>query len=101
MIIKLSKIKKPFIIAELSANHNGKINNIYKLINKAKNSGADAVKIQSYTPQSMTLDCKNKYFYINKGPWKGNYLNELYMKGTTPYLWHKNIFDYAKKKNIL
>lgn len=101
MIIKLSKIKKPFIIAELSANHNGKINNIYKLINKAKNSGADAVKIQSYTPQSMTLDCKNKYFYINKGPWKGNYLNELYTKGTTPYLWHKNIFDYAKKKNIL
>jgi pseudaminic acid synthase len=101
MSIKLNKIKKPFIIAELSANHNGQINNIYKLINKAKKSGANAIKIQSYTPQSMTLDCKNKYFYINKGPWKGNYLNDLYKKGTTPYSWHKKIFDYAKKKNIL
>ena len=80
MGIKLNKIKKPFIIAELSANHNGKINNIYRLINKAKNFGANAIKIQSYTAESMTIDCKNKYFYINKGPWKGNYLNDLYKK---------------------
>ena len=49
----------------------------------------------------MTLDCKNKFFYINKGPWKGNYLNDLYKKGSTPYSWHKKIFDYAKKKNIV
>ena len=98
MSFKLYKIKKPFIIAELSANHNGKINNIYKLINKAKKSGANAVKIQSYTAQSMTIDCKNKYFYINKGPWKGNYLHDLYKMGATPYSWHKKIFDYAKKK---
>ena len=101
MGIKLDKIKKPFIIAELSANHNGKINNVYRLINKAKKSGANAIKIQSYTAGSMTLDCKNKYFYINKGPWKGNYLNDLYKKGSTPYSWHKKIFDYAKKKKIL
>ena len=60
MKFKLSKLNKPFIIAELSANHNGKINNIYKLIDKAKQCGASAVKIQSYTPQSMTLNCKNK-----------------------------------------
>ena len=98
MSIKLNKLKKPFIIAELSANHNGKINNIYRLINKAKKSGAHAIKIQSYTPQSMTLDCKSKYFYINNGPWRGNYLNDLYKKGTTPFSWHKKIFDYAKKK---
>lgn len=101
MSIKLNKLKKPFIIAELSANHNGKINNIYRLINKAKKSGAHAIKIQSYTPQSMTLDCKSKYFYINNGPWRGNYLNDLYKKGTTPFSWHKKIFDYAKKKKIL
>ena len=101
MKFKLSKLNKPFIIAELSANHNGKINNIYKLIDKAKRCGASAVKIQSYTPQSMTLNCKNKYFFINKGPWAGKYLYDLYKKGTTPYLWHKKIFDYAKKKNIL
>ena len=98
MTIKLNKINKPFIIAELSANHNGKINNIYKLIDKAKMCGVSAVKIQSYTPQSITLDCKNKYFFINKGPWAGNYLYDLYKKGTTPYSWHKKIFDYAKKK---
>ena len=97
----LSKLKRPFIIAELSANHNGKINNIYKLINKAKKCGANAIKIQSYTPHSMTLDSKNKYFFISNGPWKGSYLNDLYRKGSTPYSWHKKIFNYAKKKNIL
>ena len=80
MNIRLSKIKKPFIIAELSAIHNGKINKIYKLIDKAKKNGASAIKIQSYTPHSMTIESKNKHFYINKGPWKGNYLFDLYKK---------------------
>ena len=46
----------------------------------------------------MTLNCKNKYFFINKGPWAGKYLYDLYKKGTTPYSWHKKIPDYAKKK---
>ena len=49
----------------------------------------------------MTLDSKNKYFFISNGPWKGSYLNDLYRKGSTPYSWHKKIFNYAKKKNIL
>ena len=101
MSFKLSKINRPFIIAELSANHNGKIGNIFKLINKAKKCGANAIKIQSYTPHSMTIDSKNKHFYINRGPWKGNYLFNLYKKGATPFLWHRKIFDYAKKKKIL
>jgi len=101
MKFKLTKIKKPFIIAELSANHNGKIQNIFKLIDKAKVSGASAVKIQSYTAQSITIECKNKYFYIKNGPWRGNYLYDIYKKGSTPYSWHKKIFEYAKKKNIL
>ena len=101
MSLILSKLKRPFIIAELSANHNGKITNIYKLINKAKKSGANAVKIQSYTPESMTLDVKNKFFFIKNGPWKGHYLNDLYKKGTTPYTWNKKIFNNEKKKKIL
>tara|TARA_B110000037_G_scaffold204233_1_gene248003 strand:- start:274 stop:1299 length:1026 start_codon:yes stop_codon:yes gene_type:complete len=101
MNIDLKKITKPFVIAELSANHNGKIENIFKLIDKAKKCGANAVKIQSYTPDSITLNCKSKYFYIKDGPWKGNYLYDLYQKGTTPYSWHKKIFSYAKKKSIL
>lgn len=98
MKIKLNKITKPFIIAELSANHNGKIKNVFKLIDQAKLCGANAIKLQSYTPDSMTLNCKNRFFYINEGPWKGDYLYNLFKKGTTPYSWHKKIFDYAKKK---
>jgi len=99
--LKLYKIKKPFIIAELSANHNGNIKNIFKLIDEAKNCGAHAVKIQSYTADSMTLNCKNKHFYIRDGLWKGNFLYDLYKKGTTPFGWHKKIFSYAKKKKLL
>ena len=101
MKFKLSKIKKPFIIAELSANHNGNINNIYRLIDNAKKCGANAIKIQSYTAQSITLDCKNKYFYVNNGHWKGNYLYDIYNKGSLPFSWHKKVFNYAKTKNIL
>ena len=101
MKIKLNKITKPFIIAELSANHNGKIKNVFKLIDQAKLCGANAIKLQSYTADSMTLNCKNRFFYINEGPWKGDYLYNLFKKGTTPYSWHKKIFDYAKKKKIL
>mgnify|MGYP005997758013 CR=1 FL=1 len=101
MSFKLSKIKKPFIIAELSANHNGKINNIFRLIDNAKKCGANAIKIQSYTAKSITLDCKNKYFYVKEGHWKGSYLYDIYRKGSLPFEWHKKVFSYAKKKNIL
>lgn len=92
---------KPFVIAELSANHNGKISNIFKLIDKAKDAGANAVKLQTYTADSMTLDSRKKYFYLNKGLWAGKYLYDLYKIGSTPLSWHKKIFSYARKKNIL
>ena len=101
MSFKLSKIKRPFVIAELSANHNGNINNVYRLIDNAKKCGANAIKIQSYTAESITLDCKNKYFFVNEGHWKGNYLYDIYKKGSLPFQWHKKVFDYAKKKKIL
>ena len=91
----------PFIIAELSANHNGKLSNIFKLIDKAKKAGADAIKIQSYTADAMTLNSKRKEFFLSKGLWKGSYLYDLYLKGATPIEWHEKIFKYAKKKNIL
>ena len=89
---------EPFIIAELSANHNGKLSNIYSLIDKAKKGGADAIKLQSYTPDSMTINSKRKEFLVKEGLWKGSYLYDLYVKGTTPESWHKKIFNYAKKK---
>ena len=90
--------KNIFFIAEMSANHCGNLNHALKLIQTAKINGADAVKIQTYTAESMTLNIKKKYFKINKGIWKGKYLWDLYDKGKTPLVWHKKLFNYAKKQ---
>ena len=62
--------KSPFIIAELSGNHNGSINNIFKLIDESIKAGADTIKIQTYSPDTITLDSNNKDFIIQDGPWK-------------------------------
>lgn len=95
---------RTFIVAEISANHNGKLTNLKKIILAAKKSGADAVKIQSYEPESITIKSNDKDFSINtnnKSPWKKykNFYN-LYKFGQTPIKWHKEIFNYAKKINI-
>ncbi len=92
--------KKPFFIAEISANHEGSISKAYSLIKLAKKYGADAVKLQTYKPETMTLNSKKKYFKINNGLWKNYYLWDLYNKGHTPWSWHKRLFSYAKKNNI-
>ena len=89
--------KKPFFIAEISGNHNGIISNAKKLIDAAKNGGADAVKLQTYTPDMMTIKNKKK---IKHGLWKNYNLWELYNKAQTPLSWHKELFIYAKKKKI-
>jgi pseudaminic acid synthase len=89
--------KKPFFIAEISANHCGSLERAKKLIKLAKYSGADAVKIQTYTPDMMTL---KKKFIIKKGLWKNVDLWNLYEKAQTPLNWHKTLFGYAKKLNI-
>ena len=88
------KIKKPFFIAEISANHNGSFLLAKKLIKCAKENGADAVKIQTYTPETMTIDSNKKYFKIKTGLWKGYTLWELYKKAHTPLEWHKDLFKY-------
>jgi pseudaminic acid synthase len=93
--------KKPFLIAEMSSNHNGSIVTAKKIIKLAKKYGADAIKLQSYTADSITLNCKKKYFRINKGLWKNKYLWDLYKKAHTPYSWHKELFDFAKKNKII
>jgi len=95
------KKKFPFLVAEISANHNGSFSNAKKLILTAKKCGADAVKLQTYSPETMTIKSNNKYFKINKGLWKGINLWDLYSKAQTPYKWHKDLFDYAKKIGIL
>ena len=92
--------KKPYFIAEISANHNGSLKKAKKLIFTAKKHGANAVKLQTYTPDTMTLNSKNKFFKIKKGLWKNFYLWDLYKKGQTPWVWHKILFKYAKKLKI-
>ena len=93
--------KKPFIIAELSANHDGSILKAKKLISIAKESGADAIKLQTFEPSLITSKCKNKYFKITQGLWKGYSLWDLYKKAQTPKKWHHELFKFAKKKNII
>lgn len=97
---KISINHKPYIIAELSSNHNGNINNALKAIKIAKTMGADAIKLQTYTPDTLTINSQYKDFKINKGAWKGNTLYNLYKKAHTPFEWHKELFSYAKNKRI-
>ena len=94
-------IKKPFIVAEISSNHNGNIKNVFKLIDQAKKYGASAIKLQTYSEESMTINSKKSIFKIKQGLWKGYNYWELYKKAKTPFEWHKRIFDYAKRKKIL
>ena len=91
---------KPYLIAEISANHNGKLSIAKKLIDLAKSKGADAVKIQTYTADSMTLKSDKNIFKIRSGIWKGHTLWDLYNKAHTPLEWHKELFLYAKKRKI-
>ena len=90
--------KKPFFIAEISANHNGSLKNAIKLLKLAKKSGADAVKLQTYTPDMMTL--KKNNFVIKNGLWKNYNLWKLYKEAATPLKWHRKLFSLAKKLKI-
>jgi pseudaminic acid synthase len=92
---------KTFIIAELSANHNHKKEIALESIKAAKEAGADAVKIQTYTADTITLNCDNEYFQIKQGTlWDGTTLYKLYQQAYTPWEWHKELFDYAKEIGI-
>ena len=93
--------KKPILIAEISSNHNGSLNMAKKLIKCAKENGADAVKLQTYTADTMTFKSNKKYFKIKKGLWKGYNLWNLYNKAHTPLKWHKKLFNYSKKIKIV
>jgi N-acetylneuraminate synthase len=90
----------PFIIAEMSANHNGDINNAYKIIDMAKEAGADAVKLQTYKPDTITMNMRTPEFMIEGGLWDGQSLYELYEGAFMPWEWHKPLFDHARKIGI-
>tara|TARA_B100002052_G_scaffold255080_1_gene245074 strand:- start:11322 stop:12356 length:1035 start_codon:yes stop_codon:yes gene_type:complete len=93
-------LKKPFLIAEISANHYGNFSIAKKLIKCAKKNGADAVKLQTFTADTMTIKSKKKYFKITKGLWKNYNLWDLYNKAKTPLEWHRKLFSYSKKIGI-
>lgn len=97
---EISPNMPPYIIAEISANHNGKIDNAYKIIDMAKRAGAHAIKMQTYTPDTITLNSDKPDFQINEGLWAGKNLYKLYEQAFTPWEWHKELFEYAKYKSI-
>jgi len=89
--------EKVFIIAELSANHNGSLDTALKTIDAMKESGADAVKLQTYTPDTITLDCDSEMFTISQGTlWDKRKFHDLYAEAMTPWEWHPILFDHAK-----
>lgn len=90
----------PYIIAEMSANHNGKIENALHLISLAKQCGADAVKLQTYTADTLTIDSDSEDFMIRGGLWDGKNLYQLYQEAFTPWDWHAELFKHAKELGI-
>ena len=91
----------PYIIAEMSANHNGSLDRALAIIKMAKESGADAIKLQTYKAETMTLDVDHPRFLVKgENPWDGDHLFELYKKAETPWKWHKKLFEYGKEIGI-
>lgn len=104
MLIDTFKINEEsvFVIAELSANHNQKLNLAIETIRAAKKAGADAIKLQTYTPDTLTIDCDNEYFRINSGTlWDGKTLFELYSEAFTPWEWHGELFRVAREEGLI
>lgn len=90
----------PYVVAELSANHNGRLETAIRIVEEAKKAGADAVKLQTYTPDTITLKCDSEEFLIHSGLWDGRTLYDLYQEAHTPWNWHKPLFEHARKLGI-
>lgn len=97
---EISHNQPPYIIAELSANHNGKLETALRIIDEAAKAGADAVKLQTYRPDTITLDSDGDEFKIKGGLWDGRTLYELYEEAHMPWDWHRPLFEHARKLGI-
>ena len=97
---EIGKGNPAYIIAEMSANHAGDISRAKEIIHAAKEAGADCIKIQTYTPDTITIDCDLPYFHISDGTWNGENLYQLYKKAYTPWEWQKELLEEAKKTGI-
>mgnify|MGYP003682106567 FL=1 len=97
-----NKLNSVFIVAELSANHNGSFYTAIETIKAAKRAGADAIKLQTYTADTITLDSKTDDFLLKQGTlWEGKYLHDLYKEAYTPWEWHKQLFEVAKEEGLI
>lgn len=99
---EINERSSTFIIAELSANHNGKLENALATIEAAKRAGADAIKLQTYTADTLTIASDNEDFLVKQGTlWEGTYLHDLYKQAYTPWEWHQALFDKAKEQGLI
>jgi N-acetylneuraminate synthase len=97
---RIAHDRPPYVVAELSANHNGDLDTALRLIDEAQKAGADAVKLQTYTPDTMTLDSHAEDFWIHDGLWNQHRLYDLYAEAYTPWEWHAPLFEHARKAGI-
>ena len=97
---RIAADEAPYVIAEMSANHNGNIETAFKIIQAAKQAGADAVKLQTYRPDTITLNCDSEDFRIHGGLWDGRTLYDLYQEAHMPWEWHAPLFAHARKHGI-
>jgi len=97
---KVGAAHSPYLIAEMSANHNGNIQTAFRIIDEAKKAGADAIKMQTYTPDTLTIKSDLPDFQITDGLWAGRTLYDLYEWAHTPWDWHKPLFEHARKLDM-
>ena len=97
---KIGEHFKPYLVAEVSGNHNGSIEKAKRIITAAKENGADAVKLQTYTADTITIKSDRDEFKVNGGSWDGYYLYDLYKWAETPFEWHDALFQHARDIGI-
>jgi sialic acid synthase SpsE len=98
---KIGSGQPPFVICELSGNHNGSLERALAMIDAAAATGCDAIKLQTYTADTLTLDSDGPGFRIESGPWAGRTLHDLYAKAFTPYEWHPALFERARQREVI